>query len=106
MAEVLKIQKTRFQCSTCPKNWATKATAERHARECHRDPASRACTTCAHDIREYGENYGPYICSIDEKAPGVRCVRRCPYWTLKPSLALLEVRRAVGMDPEGVPACS
>lgn len=56
---------TRYRCEHCHKSYARKGACATHEAECHRDPAVRACTTCAHFTRGRGNSYAANDCAID-----------------------------------------
>lgn len=39
---------TRFRCPHCRRSWSSKKLAADHMGRCWRNPAARACKTCAH----------------------------------------------------------
>lgn len=62
MAAVEEITVRRWRCESCRKSWSKRSAAMKHAVECHRDPATRACTTCVHNHRD---DEGGFYCALD-----------------------------------------
>lgn len=84
MAEVQVHLRKRYQCTTCPRSYSSRKTAEAHAAECVKDPATRACGTCKHDFRGGGYDEGGPCCEIGARPDDVLCVRHCDSWEIAP----------------------
>jgi hypothetical protein len=83
---------TRHRCDYCRRSYAAKHAANKHEASCWRNPASRACLTCAHydaDAGMYEERcakgIGEWVYGIDPEDPGCyQIATSCPGWESRP----------------------
>ena len=82
---------TRYRCDHCRKSYSKKGTCLAHEKECHHDPAVRACTTCKHFVPRDTPEHWVNGCTanafeIQDYTTGeiVEDFRRhCPMWEAK-----------------------
>lgn len=83
---------TRYRCDHCRKSYSKKNLCLAHEKECHHDPAVKACTTCRHFVPLTA--YQPNVCLVGvfdgylrDPATGdytqVTFTRHCSKWEAK-----------------------
>jgi hypothetical protein len=81
---------TRHQCPHCRRTWAKRAAATAHLARCWKNPAARACKTCAH---------------YDLGGDACGCKPGCNWGSSGPTASACNLGLPLGLDDQPVTNC-